>query len=138
MRLARLTNCSYQLSTSVRDLCVKAPSVALYLAQEILNYSRDDSQPEAQDSKEGESDTNHKRSSKRRKQVDGTYRLPKSSGKQPDIARDDTGFEGLSVIGDESVTCQPSHCDITTNQSSDSLMTEESLSSDGIAEVDGE
>ena len=73
MRLARLTNCSYQLSTSVRDLCVKAPSVALYLAQEILNYSRDDSQPEAQESKEGESDTNHKRSSKRRKQVDGTY-----------------------------------------------------------------
>jgi hypothetical protein len=105
---------------------VKAPSVAEYLAQAILNHSRDDSQSEAHSSNDCGSGTNAKRPSKRRKQLDRTYRLPKSSRTQPDISRDeaedsDTAVEGRSPVGDDSVTCQPCH---TINQTSDSLTTE--------------
>ncbi|PMD63293.1 uncharacterized protein K444DRAFT_331502 [Hyaloscypha bicolor E] len=77
-----------EFSTFVRDLCVKAPSVAQYLVQEILNHSRDDSQPEVQGSKEFETSTTTKQSSKRRKQSDRSYRPPKSSRTQPEIPRD--------------------------------------------------
>jgi hypothetical protein len=111
---------------------VKAPSVAQYLVQEILNHSRDDSQPEVQGSKERGSGSDSKRSSRRRKQSDRTYRLPKSSRTQPDIPRDEAedphgASSGSSLVGDDLVTCQPSHDDMTINQSNDSLVTEKLL-----------
>ncbi|CZR68400.1 uncharacterized protein PAC_18299 [Phialocephala subalpina] len=101
-------------STLVRALCVKAPSVAQYLVQEILNHAKDDSQAEVQGSEELETSTTTKRSSKRRKQSD--YRLPKSSRTQPDIPRDgaEDSHEASSVssqVGDELVTCQSGHDD---------------------------
>lgn len=104
---------------------MKAPSVAEYLVQEILNNSRNNSQPEAQGSKEIVSGTNSKRPSKRRRQLDHTYRRPRSSRPQPDISGpgdSDSAVEGRSLVGDDSVTCQPDLDDMTINQSSDSLM----------------
>jgi hypothetical protein len=110
---------------------VKAPPVAQYLGQEILNHSTDKSQPEVQGSKEQESGTNSKRPS-RRKQLDRTYRLPKSSRIQPDIpgdgAEDSHGASSdSSLVGDYSAMCQPSHNGMTVNQSNDSLVTEKPL-----------
>jgi len=110
-----------ELSTFVRDLCVKAPSVAQYLVQEILNHSRDDSQPEVQGPKELATTT--KRPSKRRKKLDPSYRCP--SQIQPDIPRERQPdlHEASSVYsqdGDEFVTCQSEHNDMRN----DSLVTE--------------
>jgi len=107
----------------VRDLCVKAPSVTQYLVQEILKYSRDDSQPEVQG----------KRPSRRKKR-DLTYRLPKPSKAQAQahISRDGPGDSheasgGSSQVGNDSVTCQPGHEGTTIDQSSDSPITEKPL-----------
>lgn len=101
--------------------------MAQYLVQEILNYSKDDSQPEVQGSKEIEISTTTKRSSKRRKQSDRSYQLPKSSRTQPDIPRDgaEDSHEASSVssqLRDELVTCPSGH-----DQSSDSLVTDQPL-----------
>ena len=114
----------------MQDLYVKAPSVAQYL-QEILKHSTDDSKPEVQGSKEHGSSFNPKRLS-RRKRLDLTYRLPKSSRAQVDIYRggteDSRGASGSSsLVGDNSVTYQPGYDDMTINQSSDSLVTETPL-----------
>ena len=106
--------------------------MAQYIVQEILNHSRDESQPEVQGSKELGSGTNSKRLSKRRKSPDRAYRLPKSSRTQPDIPKDeaedsDGASKGSSLVGDDSVTCQPGYDDMPITQSSDSFMTEKSL-----------
>ena len=111
---------------------MKAPSVAQYLVQEILKHFRDDSEPQVQGPEEHESGINPKRPSRRRKRLDLTYRLPKSSRAQVGIYRDGTedshGASGSSsLVGDDSVTCQPGHDDMTINQSSDSLVTEKPL-----------
>jgi hypothetical protein len=101
--------------------------VAEYLVQEILNHSRNNSQPEAQGSEENVSGTNSKRPSKRRKQLDHTYQRPRSSRPQPDISGpgdSDSAIEGRSLVDDDSVTCQSDLDDMTINQSSDSLMTD--------------
>ena len=108
---------------------MKAPSVAQYLVQEILKHSTDDSEPEVQGSKEHRSGINPKRPS-RRKRLDLTYRLPKSSRAQVDIYRGGTedshrASGGSLLVGDDSVTCQPGHMII--NQSSDILVTEKPL-----------
>ena len=108
---------------------MKAPSVAQYLVQEILKH---DSQPEVQGSEEHGSGINPKRPSRRRKRLDLTYQLPKSSRVQADIYRGGTedshgASGGSSLVGDDSVTCQPGHDDMTINQSSDSLVTEKAL-----------
>ena len=130
--LFRKANCQSQFSTFLQDLCVKAPSVAQYLVQEIHNHSRDDSQPEVQGSEELGLCTNSKRSSKRKKPSDRTYRLPKSSRTHLNIPRDGAedshGASSISsLVSDDSVTCQPVDDDMTINQSSDSLVTEKPL-----------
>ncbi|KIM92642.1 hypothetical protein OIDMADRAFT_36447 [Oidiodendron maius Zn] len=56
-------------------------------SEEILNLSTDNSQPKVQGSKEQESGTHSKRLL-RRKQLDSTYQLPKSSRTQPSIPGD--------------------------------------------------
>ena len=99
-----------------------------YLVQEIFNHSRDDSQPEVQGSNEYGLCTNSKQPSERRKQLDCTYRLPKSAKIQTDVLRDtakaaNAALKGCSQIGDNSVLCQPSH-DMTIDQSTDSLLPE--------------
>ena len=110
---------------------MKAPSVAQYLVQEILKHSRDDSEPEVQGPEEHQSGIiNPTRPSRRRKRLDLTYRLPKSS--KAHISRDGPGdshaASGSSpLVGDGSVTCQPGHDDVTINQSIDSLVTEKPL-----------
>jgi hypothetical protein len=110
---------------------LKAPSVAQYLVQEILKHSRDNSEPEVQGPEDHQSGINSERPSRRRKEFDGTYRLPKSSKLQEAIyrdgPRDSHGASGSSpLVGDGSVTCQPRHGE-TISQSSDSLMTEKPL-----------
>jgi hypothetical protein len=55
----------------VRDLCLNAPSVAEYLAEEILNHLKDCPQPEVQSSKQPS----------KKKQRDGTGRSPKITAK---------------------------------------------------------
>lgn len=122
-----------KFSTFVRDLCVKAPSVAQYLVQEILNHLKDDSQPEIQGSQVLETSTNAKRSSKRRKPSDRSYRPLKSFKTQSDIPKNETEDSHepsivRSQVGDELITCQSNHGDVTINQSSDSLMTNQPLS----------
>jgi hypothetical protein len=125
----------------VRDLCVKAPSVTQYLAQKILKHSRNDSEPEVQGTEEYQSGINPKRASRRRKRVDLTYRLPKSSRAQAGICKDGTEDSHASsstpLVGDDSVTCQPDHDDVTINQSGDSLATEKPLPEceEGIPEI---
>jgi hypothetical protein len=116
----------------VRDLLLKAPSVAQYLVQEILRHSRDNSEPEVQGPEDHQSGINPERPSRRRKKFDGTYRPPKSSKSQEAIYRDGPrdphGASGSSpLVGDGSVTCQPGHGVMTISQSSDSLMTEKPL-----------
>ena len=111
---------------------MKAPSVAQYLVQEILKHSTDNSEPEVQGPVEHQSGINPTRPSRRRKRLDLTYRLPKSSKAQAHISRDGPGdshaASGSSpLVGDGSVTCQPGHDDVTINQSSDSLVTEKPL-----------
>jgi hypothetical protein len=128
----RKANCQSQFSTFVRDLCVKAPSVAQCLVQEILKHSRDDSEPEVQGPEERQSGINLKRPLRRRKRLDLTYRLPKSSRAQVGIYRDGAedshGASGSSSsASDGSVTCRPGHDDMTISQSSDSLVTEKPL-----------
>lgn len=114
-----------QFSTFVQELYVKAPSVAQHLVQEILIYSEDDSQPEVPGSKAFEISTSTKVSSKRRKQPDHSYRLPRSSRVQPatfrDRAEDSPEVSSVSSqVGDELGTSQTTH---NTNQSSDSIVT---------------
>jgi hypothetical protein len=114
-----------QLSTFVRDLCVKAPSVAQYLVQEILSFSKDDSQPEVPGSKELETSTSTKGSSKRKNQSDRSYRLPRSSRIQRltlrDRAEDSPEVPGISSqVGNKLGTSQTSY---DTTQSSDSIIT---------------
>lgn len=116
----------------MQDLCIQAPSIAQYLAQEILNHLKDDSQPEVQGSQELETSTNTKRSSEKRRQPDRSYRLPKSSKTQPDIPRDEVedsheAFSVSSQVDDELVTRQSSHDDITIIRSNDGLVTEKRL-----------
>ena len=86
----------------------------------ILKHSTDDSEPEVQGSKEHGLGINPKRPSRRRKRLDLTYRLPKSSRAQVDIYRGGTedshgASGGSSLVGDDSVKCQPGHDDITIN-----------------------
>ena len=100
--------------------------MAQYLVQEILNHPRDDSQPEVQDSKEFETSTTTKQSSKRRKQSDCSYRLPKSSRIQLNTPgdRDEVLHEYPNItsqVGNELITCQ-SRDDITFNRRSESLV----------------
>ena len=115
----------------MRDLCIKAPSVAQYLVQEILKHFRDDSKPQVQGPEEHELGINPKRPSRRRKRLDLTYRLPKSSRAQVGIYRDAKNSHGASssssLVGDDLVTCQPGHDNMTINQSSDSLVMEKPL-----------
>ncbi|KUJ16855.1 uncharacterized protein LY89DRAFT_782112 [Mollisia scopiformis] len=97
--------------------------------QEILNHLRDDSQSEVQGSKGFETSTTTKQSSKRRKEADRSYRLPKSSRTQPEITRDGAEYsnEASSVksqVGDDTATCQSGHGNRTVIQSTDSLATE--------------
>ena len=101
----------------MRDLCVKAPSVAQYLAQEILKQLRDDSEAEVQASKEVVS----VKPSSKRKQSDRTYQPPKSCRVQPDIPVEAPSVN--SVVNDRSITCRPRDNN-KINQSSDSLVTE--------------
>jgi hypothetical protein len=124
--LLRKANCQSQFSRLVQDLCVKAPSVAQYLVQEILTHSGDSPQPKVQGSKDNGSGILGK--SARKKRSDRTYR-PKSSGTQADIHGDETEevSDDGSLVGDGSVTCQPSHDNVTINQSSASLMTEKPI-----------
>lgn len=89
---------------------MKAPPVAQYLVQEILNLSMDDSQPKVQGSKKRESGT-HSKQPLRRKQLDGTYRLPKSSRTQPSIPGDRTedsyrASSDNSLVGGDSAKCE--------------------------------
>jgi hypothetical protein len=112
-------------------LYIKALSVAQYLVQEILKHSTDNSKPEVQGSKEHRSGINPKRLS-RRKQLDLTYQLPKSSRAQVDIYRGRTedsyrASSSSSLVGNDSVICQPGYNDMTINQSSNSLVTEKPL-----------
>lgn len=105
----------------MRDLCKKAPSVADYLIQEIRNYSSDDAQPEAQDTKKRESGNTPNQPSMRRKQRDRTYQPPRSFELQPvipgDNAKDpDAAFKGGSLVGDDWVTYQPIHDEMAITQ----------------------
>lgn len=109
---------------------MKAPTVAQYLVQEILTYSKENLQPEVQGSKELDTSTTTKRSSKRKKQPDRSYRLPKSFRTQPDISQ--AGVEDLhevssvsSQVSDELAICQFGH---DVQQSSDSIVTDRPLS----------
>jgi len=99
--------------------------VAQYLVQEILNHSRDDSQLEVQDSKEFETSTTTKQSSKRRKEQDRSYRLPKSSRIQSNPRNGDEVLDESpsvsSQVGEKLVTCQ-SRDDRTFNRRSESLV----------------
>jgi hypothetical protein len=94
---------------------VKAPSVAQYLVQEILKYSADNSEPEVQGPEEHQSNINPTRPSRRRKRLDLTYRLPKSSRAQVGIAGDEAedSHEASGSSLDGSVTCPPGHNDVT-------------------------
>jgi hypothetical protein len=87
---------------------------AQYLVQEILKHSTDDSKSEVQGPKEHQSGINPTRPSRRRKRLDLTYRLPKSSRAQAHISRDGPGVSHAAsgsspLVGDGSVTCQPGH-----------------------------
>lgn len=109
---------------------MKAPPVAQYLVQEILNHP-DGSHPEVQGSEERASGTNLKRLSKR-KQADRTYQPPKPSRKAPDILQDGVrdphkASSGSPLLCDNSVTCEPGHDDVTIIQSNDSLVTGKTL-----------
>ncbi|KAG4427501.1 hypothetical protein IFR05_017016 [Cadophora sp. M221] len=118
----------------VRDLCLKAPSVAQYLVQEILNHPKDNFQPKAQGSQETKTSPTIKRP-KGRKQADRSYRLPKSSRTQPDTPRDgdEVPHDASSVssqVGDELGTCQSDDDDdddIAINQGSESLVTDQAI-----------
>lgn len=115
----------------VRDLCLKAPTIAQFLAQEILKHSGDDSEPEVQGSQERGSGINPKRLSRRRKQLDPTYRLPKSSRARVDICKDGAedlyGASGDFLVSNDPVTYRTGYDEITINQSSNSLMIEKPL-----------
>jgi len=105
--------------------------VAEYLVREILNRPNENFQPEAQGSPALETSTIIKRP-KGRKQLDRSYRPPKSSPSQLDTSedRDVVAPEAASVslqLGDELVPCQPDHGDKTMNERSDSLVTDQSI-----------
>jgi hypothetical protein len=111
---------------------VKAPSITQYLIQEILKHFIDNSKPEVQGLIEHQSSINPTRLSRRRKRLDLTYQLLKSSKAQAHISRDGPGDSHAAsgnspLVGDSSVTCQPGHDDMTINQSNDSLVTEKPL-----------
>ncbi|TVY92739.1 hypothetical protein LAWI1_G002816 [Lachnellula willkommii] len=112
-----------ELSSVVRDFYVKAPSVSQYLMRELLNHSRNEAQAETQCS--NEHGCNSKRPSKT-KHPDCTYRRPKSSRIQPDVAQDKqshAAFTRSSLVGDKSVPCAPVH----DKRSSGSLTMEKPL-----------
>ncbi|KAH7305381.1 hypothetical protein BKA65DRAFT_543965 [Rhexocercosporidium sp. MPI-PUGE-AT-0058] len=128
-----LKNAQPQLKFSafIRDLCLKAPSVAQYLVQEILNHPKENFQSKVHSSQETETSTTIKRP-KGRKQADRSYRLPKSSRTQPDTPRDrdEVPHDASSVssqVGDELGTCQSDDDDddIAINQGSESLVTDQ-------------
>lgn len=106
--------------------------MAQYVVQEILEHLANNSQPDAQVSKERGSSTNSKQPSKRRKQThqDRTYQPPKPPTKQLETGKDEAEDPNAvikyhSLVGDDSFTCQPGHGKKSVNRSSDSLITEE-------------
>ncbi|TVY15624.1 hypothetical protein LARI1_G009016 [Lachnellula arida] len=118
-------------SIFVRDLCVKEPSVAQYLVQEILKHSNG-SEPEVQSSKENWSSTGLKNTLRTRKRLDPTYRGPKSSWIQADIHRHvsedaDGASDSFSLANDSSAMHQTGHDGMTIRQSSESLIIKESI-----------
>ncbi|KAL5318079.1 hypothetical protein ACEPPN_015183 [Leptodophora sp. 'Broadleaf-Isolate-01'] len=121
-----------KFSAFVRDLCLKAPTVAEYLVREILNHPNGDFPPEAQGSQELETSTTIKRP-KGRKQPDRSYRPSKTSRIQPDTHRDgdEVPHDASSVssqVGDELGTCQSDDDDdIAINQGSESLVTDQTI-----------
>lgn len=109
---------------------MKAPSVAEYLGQEILNYP-DGCEPEIQGSGSHASGTNSKRSSKRR-QADRSYQPPKPSRTALDMLRNEVqdSHEASSsspMLCNDSGTCERDHDDVTVTQSNDSLVIDKFL-----------
>lgn len=110
-----------QISVLVRVLCVKAPSMAMFLTQELLNYSTDDLQ--AQDAKTPDRSTSSSQLSRRSKRSDRNYRPPKSHIEQHETTRDwndnidaSGGRNSPKEVSDD---CQPNECIDAINQNAD-------------------